>query len=64
MMKYVTLGVGVSFLATGVFAQDVEFNYGGQLRIRNEHKELSHSTQDKRNATGLRVRMELEAKVK
>ncbi len=63
MMKYVTLGVGVSFLATGVFAQDVEFNYGGQLRIRNEHKELSHSTQDKRNATGLRVRMELEAKV-
>lgn len=42
-------------------ANESKFSYGGQLRVRNDNKELTYSSSDKHNVTQLRARMEFEA---
>lgn len=48
-------------LIGNAFASEIQFSYGGQFRVRNENREISSSSSDRRNQTQLRARLELEA---
>ncbi|MAF78919.1 MAG: hypothetical protein CME60_12215 [Halobacteriovoraceae bacterium] len=53
-------------LLTGAFsipAHSLEFDYGGQLRVRNQHREFTFSNADRRNLTGLRARANFNIKL-